>query len=99
MKKILYVDMDETVANFKHKMIELFPHTEYIFNEEETYENGVIIEDCMIKTPRMFRSLEPIEGAIEVVKRLSEHYEIYFLSTPFWEVLCRPSLPISTNER
>jgi len=86
MKKVLYVDMDETVANFKERMIELFPFTEHIFNEEETYENGVIIEDCMFKSPRMFRDLEPIEGAVESVLRLSEFYDIYFLSTPFWEV-------------
>jgi hypothetical protein len=47
MKKILYVDMDETVANFEKRMVELFPFTAPIFNEEESYENGVIIEDCM----------------------------------------------------
>ena len=86
MKKILYVDMDETVANFEKRMVELFPFTAPIFNEEESYENGVIIEDCMMKSPRMFRDLEPIEGAIDSVKRLSQHFEIYFLSTPFWEV-------------
>lgn len=78
--------MDEVVANFKKAMTTLHPHTEHIFNEEESYENGLIIEDCMIKSPRIFRDLEPIEGAIESVKRLSQYYEIYFLSTPFWEV-------------
>ena len=86
MKKILYIDMDEVICSFKHRMIELFPFTEQIFNEAESYDNGIIIEDCMMKAPRLFRNLEPIDGAIETVKRLSEHYEIYFLSTPFWEV-------------
>lgn len=78
--------MDEVVANFKKAMVELYPYTREIFTQPETYENGVIIEDCMMKSPRLFRDLEPIEGAIESVKRLSQHYEIYFLSTPFWEV-------------
>jgi 5'(3')-deoxyribonucleotidase len=86
MKKILYIDMDEVICSFKHRLIELFPFTEHIFNEPESYDNGIIIEDCMMKSPRFFRDLEPIDGAIDSVRRLSEHYEIYFLSTPFWEV-------------
>lgn len=86
MKKTLYVDLDGVCANFKHKMVEKFPHTEHIFYEEETYENNLIIEDCMFIEPRFFHDLQPIEGSIESVKRLMEFYDIYFLSTPFWDV-------------
>ena len=85
-KPILYVDMDEVIASFKKEMIRLHPHTHELFGQPESLELSKEFEACMLLSPRMFRHLEPIEGSIETVTRLSEHFEVYFLSTPFWEL-------------
>lgn len=61
-KKIGYIDIDNTLADFtKAKVLGGNEHT-----------------------PGFFENLEPISGAIEAVKKLSEHYDIYVLSTPSW---------------
>ena len=34
--------------------------------------------------PGFFLALQPMEGAVEAVRVLSEHYDVYVLSTPSW---------------
>ena len=43
------------------------------------------VDEVLKENPRFFLDLEPYEGAVEYVKKLSEIHEIYFLSTPMWE--------------
>lgn len=44
------------------------------------------IDDLFKANPSMFCNAEPIDGAIGAIIDLSIHYDIYFLSTPAWEV-------------
>ncbi len=85
-KPILHVDMDDTICHFKSRLIELHPHTEPIFGNKETLESNQIIEAAIMASPRIFLDLEPMDDAVQAVKRLSEYFDIYFLSSPFWEL-------------
>jgi len=82
-KEILYLDMDNTICDFNSAIIALNPELADIFNKPETEEGSVLIEEKMIKSPRLFRDLPPMPYAVNTIKRLNEHFDIYFLSTPF----------------
>ena len=41
--------------------------------------------------PGFFTNLEPIDGAIEAFKKLSDYYDVYFLSTAPWSNINAPS--------
>ena len=86
-KKILYVDMDDTICSFTSRVLEIDPSIVTLSPDEPNYKvrsNKVV--KVMTDNPRMFLDLEPIEGSIEAVKRLWEHYDVLFLSTPCWMV-------------
>ena len=85
-KKVLYIDMDGVVADF-WKAIQInqpkiddkkyFP----VYADQEK-EVDAICE----RNPHIFKYLSPIEGAIEATKPLFEKFDVYFLSTPMWDV-------------
>jgi 5'-nucleotidase len=85
-KKIVYFDLDGVIFNFE-KQLEMFVpdiNTNKILYP--TYdERSNKVDEILIKIPRFFLNLEPYEGAVEYVKKLSEIYEIFFLSAPMWE--------------
>ena len=68
MKKIIYVDMDDTICHFSQAFLKsvtrnpkiAFPQSQYGF----------------------FLNLEPIEGAIENVNKLTSLFDVYILSRP-----------------
>ena len=81
-KKILYVDMDGVIADFDAMILELCP----FFNELPLDDRGPTVDKlCQLHT-RMFDDLPVIDGAYEAIKELSKYFEIYFLSTPMWDV-------------
>ena len=86
-KKILYLDMDDTICSFTSRVLEIDPSIVTLSSHAPNYEER---SDKVLKVmrdyPRMFLTLEPIEGSVEAVKRLWEHYDILFLSTPCWFV-------------
>lgn len=71
-KKILYVDMDNVLVDFGSGIAQLTP-------EELDEYRGRLDE-----VPGIFGKMKPIEGAVEAVKRLSETYDVYILSTAPW---------------
>ena len=73
MKKILYVDMDDVLVNF-HSGIDRLD-----VKIKQEYENR------LDEVPGIFSLMEPMPCAIEVVKKLSEHFDIYILSTAPWK--------------
>ena len=81
-KKILYVDMDGVIADFDKSVISLCPK---IKKEEGDKKSKLIDKTCKLY-PKIFEHLPPINSSIESVKRLSNFYEIYFLSTPMWDI-------------
>lgn len=86
-KKILYVDMDDTICSFTSRVLEIDPSIISLsFNEPNYEERSIKVGEVMINNPRLFKDLEPIPGSIEAVKRLWSYYDILFLSTPCWFV-------------
>jgi 5'-nucleotidase len=72
MKKILYVDMDNVLVDFKSGIDKLDQVT---LNEFEGRYDEV---------PGIFGLMEPINGAIEAYEILSVKFDTYILSTSPW---------------
>ncbi len=72
-KKILYVDMDNVLVDFRSAFSKISQETldKYKDNEDEI--------------PGIFRLMDPIEGAIESFQTLSQYFDTYILSTSPWE--------------
>ena len=85
-KKVLYIDMDGVVADF-WKAIQInqpriddkkyFPT--YADQEKE-------VDAICERNPHIFKYLLPIKDAIEFTKPLFKKYDVYFLSTPMWDI-------------
>ena len=73
MKKILYVDMDNVLVDFPSGISKISKalQSEY--------------EDKLDEVPGIFSLMEPIEGAIESYKKLSQKFDTYILSTAPWK--------------
>jgi 5'(3')-deoxyribonucleotidase len=73
VKKIVYVDMDGVLVDF----------------DRELRERGLKIKEeidaCVDNTEGFFLKLKPMEGAIEAFEWLSEHFEVYILTTAPWK--------------
>lgn len=80
MKKLLYIDMDGVVADFDGGIKKFCPdlHTADYDNTADR------VDEICEANPEIFHHLDPLPEAIESVKKLAQHYEIYFLSTPMW---------------
>lgn len=72
MKKILYVDMDGVLVDFKSGINSL------------SNENRKLYENRYDECPGIFSLMKPIDGSIEAFKKLSKKYDIYILSTSPW---------------
>jgi 5'(3')-deoxyribonucleotidase len=73
MKKILYVDMDNVLVDFPSA----FSHF-----DADTLKR---FEDDRDEIPGIFSLMEPMPGAIEAFKELSQLFDTYILSTSPWE--------------
>ena len=81
-KKILYIDLDGVVADFEKAILNHVPNWKTLSEEDK----GKIADDVCGAIPCFFENLEPIDGSIEVIKRLAKSYDVYFLSAPMWNV-------------
>ncbi len=84
-KKVLLIDMDGVVADFRKYILDNSTITADEF-DSGTEEVSDRVEQFCIENPTIFEHLEPIEGAIESVIELFEYYDIYFCSTPMYVV-------------
>ncbi len=73
MKKILYVDMDNVLVDFKSGIDRLPPAD--LARYEGKYD----------EVPSIFSLMEPLTDAIESYHLLSERFDTYILSTSPWE--------------
>jgi 5'(3')-deoxyribonucleotidase len=83
-KKILYLDMDGVVADFEGAVHSLCPDLHSIDLYPDIESRSTKIDDICEENPNIFRTLKPIDGAVDAVNTLFEHYDVYFLSTPMW---------------
>jgi 5'(3')-deoxyribonucleotidase len=72
MKKIVYVDMDNVLVDFKTGIEKL---------DQQTIEE---YEGRLDEVPGLFSLMSPYPNAIESVHKLSEKYDLYILSTAPW---------------
>jgi len=72
-KKILYFDMDNVLVDFPSGIARLSEET------KKEYEGH--IDDV----PGIFSLMEPLSGAIDAVKLLSQYFDCYILSTAPWK--------------
>lgn len=72
-KKRLFFDMDGVLVDFQSGIDKLSDA------KKKEYE------DRLDEVPGIFGLMEPMEGAIEAVKALREHYDVYILSTAPWK--------------
>ena len=72
-KKILYVDMDNVLVDFQSGISKL---SKEVINEYDSNLDEV---------PNIFSLMEPLEGAIDSFKILSQKYDTYILSTAPWK--------------
>jgi len=73
MKKIVYIDMDNVLVDFKTGIDKLSKE------KQEQYTGN--LDD----TPGIFALMEPMLGAIKAVEILSEKFELFVLSTAPWK--------------
>lgn len=82
MKKILYIDLDGVIADFDSAIELIHPGISALPEEERRRVIHEVCKGCS----EFFQNLLLIEGAVEAVLTLFPQYEIYFLSTPMWDV-------------
>jgi len=72
-KKILYIDMDNVLVDFESGIQRL---------DEKTKEK---YKKHLDEVPNIFALMEPMPYAIECVKKLSQYFDVYALSTAPWK--------------
>ena len=73
MAKIIYVDMDNVLVDFKSGIARI--------SEQQRIEFEGHYDDV----PGIFALMVPVEGAVESFNKLSEVYDTYVLSTAPWD--------------
>ncbi|MBV6758536.1 5' nucleotidase, NT5C type [Rhodococcus opacus] len=73
MKKILYVDLDNTLVNFQSGIDRLGPE------QVRGYEND------LDEVPGIFSKMDPIDGALDAYRTLAAKFDTYILSTAPWK--------------
>lgn len=74
-KRKIFFDMDGVLVDFQSGIDKLSDET------KKEYEGR------LDEVPGIFSLMDPMPGAIEAVYRLSEHYDVYILSTAPWKNL------------
>lgn len=75
-KKILYVDLDRTIANFDKGIHDIDPTCKTDWSNQKR-----VLEICHAN-PEFFHHLEPIEGAIDAMHTLYDRFDLRFASVP-----------------
>tara|TARA_B100001758_G_scaffold159438_1_gene137448 strand:- start:279 stop:728 length:450 start_codon:yes stop_codon:yes gene_type:complete len=70
--KVVYVDMDNVLVDFQSGIDSLSDE------EREAYKDNID------NVPGIFLKMQPLGGAIEGYKKLTEHFDVYILSTAPW---------------
>ncbi|MBR6284747.1 MAG: hypothetical protein IKR25_10710 [Muribaculaceae bacterium] len=77
-KRIIYIDMDNVLVNFKSGLDRVPEKVKMQYADDGS---GKPIYD---EIPGIFALMDPMPGAIEAIQELSEHFDLYILSTAPW---------------
>lgn len=80
--KILYIDMDGTIANLQERLLYYDPEIPNGYTDI----GNIMFRNICDKNKNIFYELEPIENAVWAVEELKDLFDIYFLSVPFWDL-------------
>lgn len=72
-KKILYVDLDNTLVDFQSGI-----------NRLDAAVAAAFVND-LDEVPGIFALMDPLPGALEAYRELAEHFDTYILSTAPWK--------------
>ena len=73
MRKVLYIDMDNVLVDFKTGIARVSTRDQKVF------------EGKLDEIPGIFSLMSPMDGAISAFSKLSKSYDTYILSTAPWE--------------
>ena len=73
MKKVIYVDMDNVLVDFRSAIPRVPAHVVLEY------------EGRLDEVPGIFALMDPVPGAIESYKKLADRFDAYVLSTSPWE--------------
>ncbi len=79
-KKIVYVDMDNTLVDFQSGIDTLTIEEKERLAPTPEHPNGFYDT-----APGIFGKMKPIEGAIEAYEWIAAHFDTYILSTSPWD--------------
>jgi 5'(3')-deoxyribonucleotidase len=85
-KKVLYIDMDGVVADFWKAIMMNEPRIDDKRYFPTYADQEKMVDVICERNPHIFKYLLPIKGAIEAVEPLFKKYDVYFLSTPMWDI-------------
>lgn len=85
-KKILYIDMDGVIADFEKSVLSYCNDLNTAEEYQDLKKRDAKIDTICNTNLDFFHNLFPYEGAIDAVHILFDLYEVYFLSTPMWDV-------------
>lgn len=83
-KKILYIDMDGVIADFAKAINDIDPELDMSDSIRDYDSRSDKVDEICAVNRDIFEHLEPMPDSIETVKKLFDHFEVYFLSTPMW---------------
>ena len=72
-KRILYIDMDDTLVDFSAKLEQVHPVVREMYRDRDD------------EIPGVYALAPPVEGALDAFRELSALFEIYILSTGPWK--------------
>jgi 5'(3')-deoxyribonucleotidase len=78
--------MDGVIADFDKKIRQIDPTLSTRCDGDDYEARARRVDGICEVNPRIFLHLDLIKGAREAIWNLERHYEIYFASTPMWNV-------------
>jgi 5'(3')-deoxyribonucleotidase len=86
-KPILYIDMDGVIANFDAAIKAICPDLDTSDGDLIDYlDREKKVDEIVEQNRDIFYNLPPYDDAIEAVTKLFELYDVYFLSTPMYNI-------------
>ena len=86
-KKILYLDLDGVMVNLEKACHEIDPTIDISYGGENLEEKQRRFIQFAYDNPTLFEHAPLMEGAKEAFEELKDLFDVYFLSTPMWDVV------------